>query len=351
MKTIMMFDSETQHYRQSIYSYFIKEFSKIGYRLIIIYDKKLNSIVKDSYIGIDYRFSNFIKILRQYNCKIIISFVWLRYKFLIPFLIYCRVKKLKVIVWSHGINLQNKKQPIKNQLYYLRQRLANALILFSKEQLKYIVTSKKKVFIANNTLNFNEFPIVELSKEKLKQKYGFQEKNIILCVARMNTNNRKPEQMINLAKRLDLNTHILLIGPALNKLCINDIEHIQNIHYYGAIYDQKIVNEHYKMADVFVMPGAIGLAINHAFYFHTPCIVEKIEQGPEAFYLREGINGYYYKPNDVGDLYDKLTKVLDKNNYSLFCQNAIETIMREGSIENMFRGFIDAVNFVEERYT
>jgi len=35
----------------------------------------------------------------------------------------------------------------------------------------------------------------------------------------------------------------------------------------GPIYDNKIINEYYKLSDIFFMPGMIGLAINHAFYF------------------------------------------------------------------------------------
>lgn len=349
MKVILLFDAETQHYRQSIYKFFAKEALYRGYRLIVVYDKQLNTIGNELFVGIKYSFSNFKKIIKRHNCKLIISFVWLRYKFLLPFLIYCRFNEIKTIVWSHGINLQKRKQFVKNQLYYLRQRLANALILFSLDQIKYIVANRKKVFIANNTLNFHEFPKIQLSREELKIKYNFEGKKVILCVGRMNTNNRKPEQLIDLAYKIGSGSafRFLLIGPGLREDHRKEIEKTETIEYLGEIYDLEIVNEYYKMADVFIMPGAIGLAINHAFYFKTPCIVERVEQGPEAFYLKERLNGFYYRQGDIDDLYAKLCMALDKKKYAYFCENARETIMKEGSVENMFNGFLDAIKYVE----
>ena len=348
MKNIILFDADSQHYRQSIYKYFNSKFREYGYNLVVVYDKRLTSIDHELFVGIKYSFSNFRKMIKHYNCKLIISFVWLRYKFLLPFLVYCRINRIKIVVWSHGINLQKKRQIVKNQFYYIRQRLANALIIFSKDQLKYIVANKKKIFIANNTLNFHDFTKVELSKKALKQKYNLKEKNVILCVGRMNTNNRKPEHLIKLAQKLDSDFHVLLIGPGVSEVYIDEIRKITTIEYLGVIYDQDIINEYYKMADVFIMPGAIGLAINQAFYFETPCIVENVGQGPEAYYLREGFNGYYYKPGDINELYAKLNVILDEQNHTYFCENARETIVNEGSIENMFSGFWEAIKYVEK---
>ena len=184
MKNLILFDQDTQHYRQSIYHYFREEFKKFDYNLIVVYDKKLNNIKndKDFFIGIDYTFHSFNKIIKYFNCRIIIQFVWLRYKFLLPFMIFNKIRGVKTIVWSHGINLQNKNKVIKNQFYYLRQHLANALIIYSKNEKQYIKASHKKLIIANNTLNFNEFPVIKLSKNELKHKYGFEKKKTcIMC--------------------------------------------------------------------------------------------------------------------------------------------------------------------------
>ena len=79
-------------------------------------------------------------------------------------MLWVKLKKKKIILWSHGINLQKKNQIIKNQLYYLRQRLADSLIIYTSDQKKYIKTDLKKVFVANNTLNFDAFPEIKSTK-------------------------------------------------------------------------------------------------------------------------------------------------------------------------------------------
>lgn len=350
MTSIILFDAETQHYRQSIYRYFAQELLSIGYKLTIVYDCRLNSIDDEEsglFKGMEYTFKNFKEVIKGHNCHLVISFVWLKYKFLLPFLIYCRLSNIRTIVWSHGINLQNKKQLIKNQFYYARQHLAHALIIFSQEQTKYIKADKKKLFIANNTLNFHELPQVLDTKESLKDKYGVSSKKVILCVARMNVNNRNPEDLLQLARKLDNSYHIIIIGPGLNEQDISQISLMDNIEYLGAIYNQTTVSEYYKLSDIFVMPGAIGLAINQALYFSTPCIVKKVPQGPEAYFLKEGVTGYYYKPDDIADLHSKVTSVLDESHYDEFCKNSYHMITSEGSIENMFEGFMQAIKYVE----
>ena len=145
MKNLLLFDQDTQHYRQSIYRFFKKKLNKLGYNLVVFYDKKLNSISSDDklFIGIDYTYNEFRKQIRFYKAPIIIQFVWLRYKFLLPLMAVNRLYGVKTILWSHGINLQNKKQKIKNIFYYLRQFLANALIIYSKNEIQYIKANKK----------------------------------------------------------------------------------------------------------------------------------------------------------------------------------------------------------------
>jgi glycosyltransferase involved in cell wall biosynthesis len=347
---IILFDQDTQHYRQSIYFKFKEEFLNIGYHLIVVYDNKLNSISDNSnlFIGINFTLLNFIKIINKYKCKRVIQFVWLRYKFIIPVMIINRIRNIKTIVWSHGINLQIKNQPLKNQLYFLRQKLANALIIYTPEQNIYIKANKSKVFVANNTLNFESLPVIVSNKEELKKKYNLTGEKVVLCVGRMNTNNRKVSHLIELSGIIEEGYRIIIIGPGVNKVDQDKINLLNNIEYKGSVYDQQTLCEYYKLSDLFVMPGAIGLAINQSFYYKSPVIVENVDQGPEAFYLINGINGFYYKKNDIHDLKNKIDLILNDNAYSLFSKRAYDTILKEASFENMLNGFINAISFLDD---
>lgn len=348
MSNILLFDAETQHYRQSIYKYFHNELKKTGYNLHVLYDQKLNRIDNSLFTGIKYNLRNFIRSVNDNDCNIIILFVWLRYTFLFPFMIYCKIKGIKIITWSHGINLQKKYPKIVDQLFYLRQYFSDALIIFSKNETKHIKASHEKLFVANNTLNFNDFPKIKGSKEDLKKKYKFENKKIVLCVGRMNTNNRKLDHLIDVFGKITYNEIILLIiGPGVTQSQIERINKLDNSYYWGPIYNPIKINEAYKMSDVFCMPGAIGLAVNHAFFYGLPVIVEDVPHGPEAIYIKNGMNGYFYKTGDINDLKNKIATLLyNIDLYESFSLNAKVVITEEASIEKMFEGFKNAIEFV-----
>ena len=345
MRRIILFDQDLQPYREGVYRFFSEEFRKLDYELIVLYDEKLNkrTISNDNMQAWPYTFFGFAKALAKFEPEIIIQFVWLRYFFLFPFMLYSKFLGKKIILWSHGINLQKRDQKLMNQLYYLRQRLANTLIIYHEDQLQYVVKNEDAVFIANNTLNFHEFPQITATKNELKEKYGFDGKKVLLCVGRMNMNNRKISHLIQLADRLDDNYQVVLVGPGVEPSEVKD----SSLEYLGVEYDQTTVNEYYKMADVFVMPGAIGLAINQAFYHGLPVIIEDVYQGPEGGYLKDSVNGYRYEQGNVTDLEKKVELVLgNKAHYELLSRNAKNTMNNEGSIEKMFDGFRNAVKHV-----
>ena len=349
LKTILLFDQEVQHYRQAIYRYFRNEFINRGYDLRIVYDKKLNNVSDDLFIGIDYTWNNFNHLIKQSNCKTIILFVWLRYTFLLPFMILQRLRGVKMITWSHGINLQNKNNHFLNLFYFTRQYLAHALIIFSDNESKYIKPSHKKLFVANNTLNFSDFYPVDHSKESLKEKYQFSGKKIVLCVGRMNTNNRKPRYLLEGFEKYALpDAELILVGPGVKENHEKWVKKLDNVHFFGAVYDSMTINELYKMSDVFCMPGAIGLAINHAFYYGLPVIVEDVDHGPEAVYLKEGLNGFRFNRGNVIDMMFKINMLLyDDRLRRQFSDHAKRTIREEASIEKMLNGFMEAINYVQ----
>lgn len=349
MKTLLLFDADSLHYRQSLYKYFQQEFKKLGYRLKVVYDKKLNHIEDDLFTGMEYTFGNFNAVIKENDCRLIILFVWLRYKFLLPFMLYQRIKGIKMITWSHGINLQDRNNRLKNQFYYLRQRLAHALIIFSQNEKKYIKAAHKKLFVANNTLNFHDFPMIKPSKNQLKEKYGLAGKTVVLCVGRMNTNNRKPGYLLEgFEKYPPPKTTLVIVGPGLTENQEQRIEKLGNVHCLGVLYDPVQVNEIYKMSDIFCMPGAIGLSINQAFYHGLPVVVEDVPHGPEGIYLKDGRNGFLFKQGDIKEMMNKIqTLCQDKGLYERFSNHARETIQKEASVEKMFSGFQEAVRYVE----
>lgn len=353
MKNIILFDQDTQHYLQSIYRRLNQVLKKKGYNLIVVFDKNLNSINKcELFVPIEYTLNFFIKTIEIYKPVVIIQRTWLKYKFLFPFMFYARyIKGIKIITWTKGVNIFKPDQLIMNQFYYLRQYLSSALLLYDQENKKYIKVHDKKVFVAKNTLNFNDFPVIQLSKEELKVKYKFKDRQLILMVGRLNLHKRKPELFLNIQKELELhNYHVIIIGPSLPNEVSKEIESAKNIDYLGAIYDDIKMAEYFKMADLFCMPGRIGLAINQSFYYGVPVVLEDIRQGVETSILNPSNNGLYFEENNASDMFKKINIILSndiiKESYS---KNAKDTLHRKASLDRMIQGFLDAINYVENK--
>ncbi|MEM9022508.1 MAG: glycosyltransferase family 4 protein [Bacteroidota bacterium] len=348
-KTVLLFDADLQRYRQALYRYFAREMAREGYTLKVLYDRALNDADDDLFTGITYSFGGFRQAVKQHRPHLMILFVWLRYKFLLPFMLQNRLRGRRMVVWSHGINLQKKKQVLMNQLYYARQRLAHSLILYSKDQVQYIKANRSKVYVANNTLNFEEFPAVSETKEQLKAAQELNGKKVILFVGRINVNNRKIGHLIDLAQQLDDGYEVLVIGPGLETADEQRIAQTTGIRYLGSIYDPEEVARHFTMADLFIMPGAVGLAINHAFYYGVPFIAEDTHHGPEIVYLHEGHNGFLYRPDQKDDLCGKVKQILDDpDTYRTFSENAKQTVESEASTQLMLEGFLKAMRHAEK---
>jgi glycosyltransferase involved in cell wall biosynthesis len=64
------------------------------------------------------------------------------------------------------------------------------------------------------------------------------------------------------------------------------------VHFRGEVADQVEVARHMRVATAVVIPGAVGLAANHAFAQGVPLITKKGPfHGPEVEYLEPGVNG------------------------------------------------------------
>ncbi len=351
MQNLILFDQNILHYRQAIYKGFSDEFKAMNINLVVCYDKNLVSKQPndDLFKPIAYTFSGFNHAVKTYKPQCIILFVWLKYRYLLPFMLLQKLKGLKQIIWTHGAHLPSPYKAPNRQLHLLRHALANAHIIYSPNELKLIPFCKKKVFIANNTLNFNSFPVISDDKNTLKAKYNLEGKKVILSVARWNDMNRKPHYITDaMALMNPVDVVWLVIGPGLSETEVDHLKANPNIHVLGEIYSPQIVNEYYKLADVFVMPGGLGLAINQAFYQSLPIIIEDIEgHSPEVFYLKEDINGLKFKANDMNDLIAKLKGLLQNDRKrNTFAQNAKITMDKEGSFENMVESFKKTIEWV-----
>lgn len=118
------------------------------------------------------------------------------------------------------------------------------------------------------------------------------------------------------------------------------------IHYLGAKYDREKAL-YMKAAQVFLIPGAVGLAILDSFVFGLPLITtDSRDHGPEIAYLRSQQNGFVTN-NTINEYADTVIYILNsRQSLETMRQNCISDSKRytiESMAENFGRGIIKAL--------
>jgi len=352
MKKILLISNKVFHYRVSIYNYFTERFADFGIEFLV----RANELEKASpyplrfdFKEIPFSFSSCKKEIEQIQPDVVILFLHLKDMIIWPLTVWLRMRGMPVVYWNKGINLEVSNPGVRNYPFYLIHLLSNAIILYSKNEIKDIKPGQRhKVFVANNTVNFSSYPAIAQTKEELKKELNVPFEKIVLFVGRMRPV-KKVEHLIQVFNTFtERGVGCVIVGDSmgydLERLIKND-----NILYLGPIHDPKDVqiSKIFKMSDIFCIPGDVGLGLNQAFYWGLPVVTEAGLQPPEINYLRHGRNGYIVPENDVDELRNKILLLLhDKNLLRDFSVRAREDILRDASVEKMFQGFRECFSFL-----
>jgi glycosyltransferase involved in cell wall biosynthesis len=232
--------------------------------------------------------------------------------FLLPFMLWCRLLRIPVVVWGQGYSRNRPFRPYTHPLDMLNLaicRLARAYVAYTdeiREQLSRYV-DPRSIFTACNTLSLSHLVDIRTSlesesKTQVRARLGLHSGNYLVFIGRLQPRKRADLFIEALAKLqqadgLDIGGIIIGHGPeegALRQLAMT--RSVRDLHFTGALSDEEAANYLFA-ADVLVIPGWLGLAVNHAFFFGLPVVGQKfngslLHHGPEVAYIREGETGF-----------------------------------------------------------
>jgi glycosyltransferase involved in cell wall biosynthesis len=351
MKNILLLSNKVFHYRVPIYNYFREQFLKEGYDFKVLTNevqKNFDHQFEFECIVKPYNFSDYKSVVRKKQPDAVIVFMHLKDWIMWPMIHWLNSQGIPIIYWNHGVNLQDPDNWYKNILYRHLHNMADAIVLYSPAEKKYIKEKNvDKVFIGYNTLNLRSFPEIHLTKEELKKELGIPYKKVAIFAA-STTLRRRIDLLLDVFRdRKDNQIGLLLAGlrelsPELKEV----IENSPAITYLGEIPDQVKFNKYVKLSDVFTIPGRSGLAINQSFHWGVPYVTTNVRQAPEVWYLKDGENGFIADINKPGDYQEKLLRVLENDELRhKMAVRAKEVISEEGDIQKMYEGFFDAFQY------
>lgn len=316
-----------------------------GYKLIIWYRHidDPNNECNFSYIhNTSMTLKNYGRVIEENKITAVMNILFKSdpgYYFYLGSLIKTKILRIPLIFYGHGIDKQ-KDQWLRNFAYNLMYFLFDGIILYTPgEKSKLWKCFHYKITCANNTLDIDNMNIQE-SKEQIKIRYNINTPRIILTTGRLHT--RKKIEILSdiFIQNYKDSPYVswVLVGPDLSEEVTQAINGIKNIHFLGPIYDKKKMAEVFSIADLYCVPGALGLGIVEALYWGLPVLTMVVNHGPEAFYLRNGFNSLIAK--DKQELKQMIHDILfDDDKRLRFSNNARKVFNEEATLDKMFEGF------------
>lgn len=284
-----------------------------------------------------------------------------------PFLRY------KLILWSHGYNRKRGFHPEKSVADKLRvwwMNRADAVMLYSQEGKKVVapyIRDNKKIFVAQNTLDTITLLKIrdrldKIGKEEVKKQLGFTKRYNLIYIGRL-LKEKEPDRLIDVhrivSRKIDnIELHIVGNGPIMGDLKVRtkeleDGDKNLKIRFWGAIADDETTGKMLYASDLMVMPAYLGLSIVHSFCFECPVVSQKQGingpvHGPEIEYVIDGKTGFLIPYGNNELMAEVIIKCLsDEAQRNKMKQEIRKTVERVCSLDNMIKGFSEAIDYAK----
>jgi glycosyltransferase involved in cell wall biosynthesis len=345
MINILLLYPDMLFYKISIFNKLSAYLEQRGYKLIIWYRKIYdpNKECTFNYIqNTSMTLKNYSRVVKENKIEAVINILFKKdpgYFFYIFSILKTKKLRIPIIFYGHGIDKQ-KDRWLRNFLYNLTYFLFDGIILYTPaEKSKLWKRFQHKITCANNTLDIDNANIQE-NKEQIKIRYNISSPKIILTTGRLHS--RKKIEILsdifiqNYKNSPDVGW--VLVGPDLSVEVNKAIRGIKNIYFLGPVYDKKKMAEIFSIADLYCVPGALGLGIVEALYWGLPVLTMAVNHGPEAYYLRNDQNSLIAKNKQ--ELQEMIHDILfDDEKRILFSGNARKVFFEEATLDKMFEGF------------
>jgi len=354
-RKVLLISNTVMHYRVSVYNYFHRRFAEQGWEWMVLTDRlqpENRTPPRFQLEELPFDFARYRQRIRELDPDVVILFLHLKDRILWSLIHWLKWSGIPFAAWTKTRNLDGPNRFLNNLMFDYFHWSSDGLILYSGNLNRYLTTrQREKAFVANNTINHEEFPVIAESREEIKRNLNIPFKKVILFVGRMDVNGgrKRVDYLIEIFRELEgRDAGLVIVGSGLKpewKARINP----RTTLYLGEVHDpeNRQIARIFTMADVCVIPGHVGLGLNQALFHGLPVITMEGGQPPEIGNLHPGRNGFMVPANDVGQMRARILELLDDDALrARFSTAAREDFLQEASIEGMFQGFKKCVDFI-----
>lgn len=347
-RVLLLHGGQVPHYRVPVYNHLSRYLKNHSFALTVTSEaiqKGNKTPVEFDFVPMPLSVRSISRLVKRGKFDVLIMFVDLRHLYLFP--LYFVVKGLlrrKLAWWGQGKDLAQPDARFKNLAYATEHALCDAIILYAEHLRKYVAPRfHHKIFTANNTLALSYPGLGPGGKENILESYNIRTRKNIICMGRFQKRKRVDHLVaaMRLMNRPDIG--LILVGPDTEHV-LDDVDG-PNIYKLGPVYDDRRFDL-LSAADVYCLPGAVGLSIVDAFHCGLPFVTEDGDESAEIAYLKQGINGFVVPRGDIKELAQKLTDLLDDDQLrKRFSEAAKTEIATNASIDRLCHGFLQALRY------
>ena len=274
--------------------YFLKNFSINSH---IIFQSKIISVLM---------FKSYDTIILLGDMKILSNWIGI---------LICKIRRKKIIFWTHGIYGNEKGIKKKIRLFFLS--LADQLFLYENRAKEILIKNnfiEDNIKVVFNSINLKEQTAVynKLSKKNFELKKSKQHK--LIFIGRL-TKIKKIDLLIPALANLNQTSICYLLkivgnGPEKQNLeaLVKKYDAQQYVEFVEATYDESEIGKLFLEADLMVSPGNVGLNSIHSLSYGTPVLTHNNfkNQMPEHESIICNFNGCFHKENDSLSIVEKV---------------------------------------------
>lgn len=262
----------------------------------------------------------------------------------------------KVAFWGHGKNFQQDSSNPLSEL--IKQRLTTKVTWWfvynglSERIVKRQGFPEDRITNVQNAIDTRQLheeycKIIPSEVEKKKTELGISGNHIGLFVGAMYPEKRLGFllETCRFIKQNIPDFEMLFIGSGIDVDLVKSAAETDHwIHYLPPKFRKELI-PYFAISTIFLMPGAVGLAVLDCFAMTTPLVTtDNSNHGPEIDYLVNGVNGIMVKDNGNPKIYaDEIINILNNDEMRENLKRGCEESCKKYTIEEMVNRFVDGV--------
>lgn len=242
----------------------------------------------------------------------------------------------KVLGWGLG-SPSPRGRGVGVRAHFINQ--FDAMISYSQrgaEEYAALGFPRAKIFVAHNSVSPKPEQILDRRPQTI-------DRVTILFVGRLQSRKRV-DSLLRACAEMESKPRLIIVGDGPERAMLESLanEIYPSAEFIGAKHGAEL-KPYFEQADLFVLPGTGGLAVQEAMSHGLPVIVAKGD-GTQDDLVREG-NGWQIQPEDYGALVSTMKNALsDIARLREMGKESFRIVSEEINLQKMVDVFVDALN-------